>query len=136
MIFWLLMTTFSTIFDVLLYKEVDKLLGINAFVFTLFTNIFEDCMHMKYTIVTYCTINAKVTPRSVEATIFSVLTGLGNFSFGVIGSLYGAFICTSLGINSKNLERLDEALMIKLFLSFLPLLLIKLIPNKEEIDND
>jgi hypothetical protein len=55
-------------------------------------------MNMRFTIIAYCTINAKATPHNVEATIFAVLTGLNNFAFGFVASRLGAFIATGLGI--------------------------------------
>ena len=41
-----------------------------------------------------------------------------------------------LNINLENLENLYMGLIIKLVFSFIPLLLLPLIPNKDEIEND
>ena len=91
---------------------------------------------MRYAIIANGVINARITPNAVEASIFAILTGLSNLGFGLIGSLMGTFWCNLLDINRSTIANFYRGLLIKLFLSLVPLLLLGLIPNKEDINAD
>lgn len=50
--------------------------------------------------------------------------------------MFGNFWAYMLGLNAKNLGDFYIALVLKLLFSFTPLLLLDLVPNKEDIEND
>lgn len=61
---------------------------------------------------------------------------MSNLGFGVLGVFFGNFWAYMLGLNASNLGDFYIALVLKLLFSFVPLLLLDLVPNKEEIDKD
>ena len=132
----MLLTTITTIFDLLFYLRVYEYIYVSPFIFILFTNIFEDFITMRYCIIMYSVVNAKVTPHSVEASIFSLLAGCSNLGFGVLGSYHGTFWANLLNLSKDNLDNMYIAMVIKVALSFVPMLMLGLVPNKEEIEND
>jgi len=131
-----LWTTVTTFFDLAFVLRWNTYIYIPDYIFILFTNLFEDFIGMRYSIIANGVINARITPNAVEASVFAILTGLSNLGYGLIGSLMGTFWCNLLDINRTSLGNFYKGLLIKLVLSVLPLFLLKLIPNKEEINND
>jgi hypothetical protein len=136
MAFGTLLTSLTTLGDLLWVLKVYDYIGVNQYVFLIITNLFEDFVGLKYGILANSVINARITPHSVEATIFAVLTGMNNLGFGVLGPLLGNFWAEVLGINLKNFDNFYMAMIVKLISSFIPLIFLPLIPNKEEIDKD
>ena len=130
------MTILTTLFDLLLVLRVNVMFGINDFVFLAFTNMLEDFLGFRYAIVPNGVINTRITPHSVEGTVLSVLTGMSNLGFGVLGPLVGNVWAYYLGIDKNNLQNLWMGLLAKFFISFVPLLFLKLLPNKEEINDN
>lgn len=97
------MTTLTSGFDLLFYMGFHDYIGISPYIFILFTNLFEDLISMRYTIIAYSVINANITPSKVEASIFSILAGVTNLGFGVIGSLHGNFWASFLELRKGHL---------------------------------
>lgn len=132
----ILMTTITTFFDIALVLRWNTYLYIPDYIFILFTNLFEDFISMRYAIIANGVINARITPNSVEASIFAILTGLSNLGFGLVGTVMGTVWSSVLNINKENYGNLYKGLIVKLILSLLPLLMLGLIPNKEEINEN
>ena len=79
-------------------------------------------------------IYAKICPKHVEATTFALLTGIGNFR-GTISSYIGAQINDAfVGVTDKDLSNYWILIVISFVCSFLPRLLIWMIPTRKEID--
>ena len=92
----LLLTTVTTIFDILLVCRINQLIGIPDYLFLIVTNLFEDFVNTRYQTIANSVINARCTPRAIEATIFSLFTGMSNLSFGVIGNFFGVYVAELL----------------------------------------
>lgn len=92
----LALTTITTIFDILFVLRWNKYIYIHDYIFVLFTNLFEDFIHMRYICIATGVICAKITPNSVEATVYSLFAGMGNLGFGVLGGLFGNFLANVL----------------------------------------
>ena len=129
-----LFTTVTTFFDIAFIQRWNTHLYIPDYIFILFTNLFEDFISMRYAIIANGVINARITPDSVEASIFAILTGMSNLGFGLVGTMMGTMWSSWLGIDMDHLENLYLGLSVKLVLSLVPLLMLNLIPNKEEIN--
>lgn len=95
----LALTTITTIFDLLFVLRWNTYIYIHDYIFVLFTNLFEDFIHMRYIFIATGVICARITPNSVEATVFSLFAGMGNLGFGVIGGLLGNFWAVMLSID-------------------------------------
>ena len=132
----LLLTTITTAFDIAFVLRLNQYLYINDYVFLFFTNLFEDFLSTRFIIIANGVINARITPNNIEASILAIFTGLGNLGFGLIGTLMGNFWGSYFRIDGNNLENLYLGLTVKLFCSLLPLLMLNLLPNKEEIAKD
>jgi MFS family permease len=77
---------------------------------------------------------AKITPKHIEATVFSFFTGIFNLSAMVISPNIGVLINKLfIGVTTANLENYYKLQMIQLVLSVIPLFLLFLIPLKSEI---
>ena len=80
-------------------------------------------------------IFAKICPKHIEATSFSLLASVSNFR-GTIRSYLGAYINTTwVGVTESDLSKYYVLVTIGFFCSFLPLLFIWLIPSRKEIDD-
>ena len=132
----ILLTSITTFFDLLFVMKAYDYLYINKYVFLVFTNMFEDFLGFKYSIICNGVIHTRITPHSVEATVLSVLGGMSNFGFGVFGPITGNLWAYFFGIDKENLSNLYLGLIVKLIFSFVPLLFLKLLPNKEEIERN
>ena len=79
-------------------------------------------------------IYAKICPKHIEATTFALLTGVGNFRFS-ISSYVGAYVNDSfIGVTETNLKDYWVLVLISFLCSFLPRLLIWMIPTRKQID--
>ncbi|CDW79847.1 folate-biopterin transporter family [Stylonychia lemnae] len=132
----ILLTSFTTFFDLAFVLRWNTYIYIPDYIFILFTNLFEDFIGMRYSIIANGVINARLTPDAVEASVFAIFTGLSNLGFGLIGSMMGTYWSNLLNINRQNLDNFYLGLILKLGLSFVPLFFLKLIPNKEDINQD
>lgn len=131
----ILLTTITTVFDIMYVLRVHE--GIlNDYVMLIFTNLLEDLVNMRFSNLPQMVINGKVTPKSIEATVFAVFAGMSNLGYGVVAPIIGNLIASALGINKVNLGNFYLALIIKLILSVVPLTFLFLVPNKGEIEND
>jgi len=128
------MTVFFTFFDFLFYMEVYKYLGWSPKVFIYLTNIVEDYLTVRYSVIAYSVVNARITPITIEASIFAALVGVALFGFGVLGTLHGTAWALYLGLSKENMARLPEAMLIKLAFSLVPFALLGWVPNKDEIE--
>ena len=98
-----LLTAITTFFDILFVLRVNVILGINDYLFLAFTNMLEDFLGFRYSIVANGVLYTRITPQSIEGTIVSVFAGFSNFGFGVIGPLFGNLWASLLGIDKNNL---------------------------------
>ena len=109
---------------------MNRYLKINDYVFT-----FEDFLTTKYTLIANSIVNSRITPTAIEASVFALLTGMINFG-KLFANLHGNLWAYILGIDENNLDLLYIAMIIKALLSLLPMLLLFMVPNKEEIEAD
>jgi hypothetical protein len=91
---------------------------------------------MRYTFIATGVICARITPNSVEATVYSLFAGMGNLGFGVLGGLFGNFWAIMLQIDELHMDNFYLGLIVKLGFSLVPFMFLGLIYNKEEIETD
>lgn len=132
----LALTTISTFFDLIFVLRWNDYFYINSHVFVIVTNIFEDFIHTRYIFIATGVICARITPSSLEGTVYNLFTGVGNLGFGVVGILFGNYCAAKLGIDEHNLNNLYKGMIIKLFLSLIPFAFLGWIYNKQEIEHD
>ena len=131
-----MITTLTTVTDIIFVMGLHRRFYINDYVFLLCTNLFEDMLSNRYTIICAGVVHMRIAPQAVEATVLALLAGASNLGFGVVGPIFGNFWAYMLGLSSRNLGDLYVALVIKLLFSLVPLLFLGFVPNKEDIDKD
>ena len=81
-----------------------------------------------------CIIFAKICPKHIEATTYALLSGISNFR-GSLGSWIGVIINKAfVGVTEEDLSQYWVLVTIQYFCSFLPLLLLWMIPTRKVID--
>jgi len=131
-----MITTLTTISDIIFVMGLHRHFYINDYVFLLITNLFEDMISNRYTIICSGVVHTRIAPQAVEATVLALLAGASNLGFGVLGPIFGNFWAYMLGLNARNLGDLYVALVLKLLFSLVPLLFLGLVPNREDIEKD
>lgn len=79
---------------------------------------------------------AKVIPKNIEGTVFAFLTGTINFGNGVVSPMTGSFINDLfVGVTRDNMtsQNFIKLVWIETFSSLIPILFLKLIPLKSQI---
>ena len=77
---------------------------------------------------------AKITPKRIEATSFAFLTGTSNFT-GTLRGLVGSFVNQMfVGVSHEDLSRYYILCIISLVMSMSPILFLKLLPTRDELD--
>ncbi|CDW78704.1 UNKNOWN [Stylonychia lemnae] len=134
--FGILLTSFTTACDIIYVLRINRMLYINDYIMLIFTNLLEDIMQTRY--LFYCSgvVHNRLAPSKVEATIMALFAGFSNIGFGVIAQFFGNFCAEIIGVNNENIQDIYKLLIIKLVFSFVPLTFLRLIPNKDEIEND
>ncbi|EFA68559.1 folate/biopterin family MFS transporter [Cylindrospermopsis raciborskii S07] len=76
---------------------------------------------------------ARICPLGIEATLFAVLMSVFNLG-GLVSRESGALIMYWLGITESNFDSLWLLLVITNLIALLPMLFVKLLPDKEEME--
>ena len=78
---------------------------------------------------------AKIVPESIESSIFALLMGLLNLSFGVFGKGIGnAINWMFFEVDKENLDDLWKLYVVQAVSCLLPLVFIGLLPSREEVN--
>lgn len=106
---------------------------INDLAFVFFTNIISDTLSLAFSYLPTVVLFTKITPFSVEATVFATLTGAYNFASSVGGPLLGSFFCHLVGVNSEHLDKYYILIVIQIIATCFTFLYIWFVPTKAEI---
>eukprot|EP01068_Selenidium_serpulae_P009715 Selendium_serpulae@DN5305_c0_g1_i2.p4 len=78
---------------------------------------------------------AQLCPPGLESTIYSFL--LSGYNLGLaVSSVLSAGLTAMLGVTSNSFARLSSLVIICAFTSYLPLLLIHLVPDEKDLERD
>ena len=109
-------------------------LGINDVVFIIFTSLITDSLSQTFSFLPSLVLFAKVTPPHVEATVFSLLTGINNFANFFVSPMMGLLINNLfVGVSNSSLNNMYILIIIQLSLVLTPLFIINLIPTKQAL---
>ena len=109
-------------------------LGINDVIFLVFTGLVTDSLAQTFSFLPSLVLFAKVTPPHIEATIFSLLTGVNNFANFFISPMVGLLINNLfVGVSNSSLHNIYILVIIQLCLVLAPLFIINLIPTKQAL---
>jgi len=128
--FAILINIIGEFFQLMLVLRVNLILGINDLAFILFSNVVTEVCSMGLYMMPSLILFAKITPMYIEATVFSMLSGLFNLSRGILSSWIGIMYNNLfVGITTQNLENFYILILIALCLSPMPFLFVRLIPT-------
>jgi len=110
-------------------------LGISDIMFIVFTDVVFGCLSLALCVLPSLALFARITPAGVEATVFAFLTGIWNFSDGVVGPVVGALVNKKLvGVTASDLSSYYKLALITFLSSFLGFLILPLIPLQTDIE--
>jgi len=110
-------------------------LGIPDMALIVFTDVVNDILSQCLLMLPMMVVFAKITPKRIEATAFAFLTGTSNFCsslHSVVGSLINS---TFVGVTQENLNKYWILVLISIVMSNIPVLFLRLLPTKQELDN-
>jgi hypothetical protein len=121
--------------DVVLVKRWNLSLGIPDEVLILGDSALSP-MARRFYVMPLFILAAKVCPNGAEATVFSLLTALGNFGSSI--SVYsGSLVLSFFEVSEENYDNLVTVILLKCLCRLLPILLIPLlIPNGSPYDKE
>jgi len=124
---------FSNMFDFVLVKRWNLLLGIPDIVFMVGDDTFTAVMGRFFSMPMFV-LAAKVCPDNIEATLFALLMALSNLG-SAVSSFFGVTLCEFFGIVGDSFEHLPEAVLTKALFRLLPIpLIFLLVPDLTPLD--
>ena len=112
----------------------NLLMGIPDLAFIIFTDVVFGCFSLAFCILPCMALFAKITPPGIEGTIFAFLTGIWNFSDGVISPLIGNLVNQKFAhVTASDLSNYHKLMMATFLSSFLGFFLLHLIPLEDDI---
>jgi len=113
----------------------QKWFGVGDVAFTMVTTAVTDTLLLAFTQLPTLVLFVKITPAHIEATVFAVLTGVFNFVNTVLSPNVGVLLNKwFVGVSSDHLEKYYILALISLSLTLTPLLFIRWIPSKSEVE--
>lgn len=107
-------------------------IGIPDFAFLMLTNCSEQMLG-KLNSVPFLILAAQFCPEKMENTFFALLMSLFNFSDIQIPSIWSKAILDNFNIQGGNFTQFPTVVLINLFMGFIPLLLIFMVPTYSAI---
>ena len=110
-------------------------IGVSDIIFIIFTDVVFGCLALAMSVLPCMSLFAKIIPPGIEGTIFALLTGIWNFSDGVISPMMGNFINYKfINVTAKDLSHYYNLQAIALVFSFTSFLIVPLIPMHKDIE--
>lgn len=113
----------------------NLLIGISDIVFIIFTDVVFGCLSLAFCVLPSLALFAKITPPGIEGTIFAFLTGIWNFSDGVISPLIGTIVNDKYAhVTANDLTNYYKLMIVTFISSFLGFFLLGMIPLEADIE--
>lgn len=110
-------------------------IGISDIIFVIFTDVVFGCLSLALCVLPSLALFAKITPTGVEATIFAFLTGIWNFSDGVVSPMIGTLVNKQLAhVTAGDLSNYYKLMIVSFVSSFLGFFILPLIPLQGDIE--
>ena len=124
----------STIPTYLLVTRIsNKTLGINDVVFSIMSDALLKALFVAFINMPSLVVQTKITPKNVEATIYSLFRTISNLTSDFISPMMGGIIASSFDVSNKKFEHMTSILVVQFILSLIPILFIWLLPTNDEI---
>jgi len=108
--------------------------GIPDLALIIFTDVVQDIVSQCFVFLPMAVMFAKITPKRIEATSFALLAGVSNFRATIRGWT-GSYINEwFVGVTRDDLDKYWVLVTIGFICSFIPLLFLRLIPTRKQIE--
>lgn len=136
MLTWSVYLTFLGHFTGLFFVlRLTTYFGINDVFYVTVTTCITDTLSLAFSQLPTLVLYAKITPVHIEATVFAILTGTHNLCASVLSPQVGVWVNSKfVGVTSEDLSRYYILQLIALGVCLLPLMGIRLIPLRVEIE--
>ena len=107
--------------------------GMDPTTFVFFSTTLTDTLVSAITILSGNVLFAKMIPANIEASMFSILTGIVNFCNFFLAAHLGNFFNLFVGVTEENLEKLWVLELIATGAALVPLFFVWLVPLRSEV---
>ena len=97
---------------ILVYRINITFFNMSDLTFVILSSLVSDTMSLAFSLLPMLVLFTKVTPNYIEASVFALLTGISNFSGGVVSPLIGSIICRWFGVDSDHLDKYSTLIWI------------------------
>ena len=107
--------------------------GMDPKVFVFLTTTVTDTLQSAIRLLAGNVLFAKLVPGNIEASMFSIFTGIYNFCYGFLAKQLANWINVYVGVNDDNLSRLWVLEAISAGCAILPIAVLWLVPRRKEV---
>ena len=111
----------------------NKTLGINDILFAIMSEALLKALFVAFINMPSLVVQTKITPKNVEATIYSMFRTISNLTSDFISPMIGGIIASSFHVSTKTFKHMTSILVVQFILSLIPILFIWLLPTNDEI---
>ena len=108
-------------------------LGMSPYMFAIFSSAVSEILYMLFITLPSQVLFAKMIPSNIEASMFSITTGITNFGNLFMARQVGNGINLFFDVERENLDELWKLYVVQCGCSLLPLLFLCLIPSRKQI---
>ncbi|MBA0668366.1 hypothetical protein Goklo_001287, partial [Gossypium klotzschianum] len=119
---------FLNLFDVILVSRTNVAFGVSDKTLVLCGSAFSDAVN-QFKFMPFLILSGQLCPPGIEGTLFALFMSINNFG-STVGSFVGAGLASILNISSGSFDNLLLGISIQLFCTFIPVVLLFLIPKE------
>ena len=108
-------------------------LGMSPYMYTIFSTAVTEILYILFITLPSQVLFAKMIPSNIEASMFSITTGITNFGNLFMARQIGNLVNLFFDVERENLEDLWKLYIVQCGCCLLPLLFLCLIPNRKQI---
>ncbi|XVF70594.1 hypothetical protein PTKIN_Ptkin11bG0175200 [Pterospermum kingtungense] len=119
---------FLNLFDIVLVARTNVAFGVSDKTMVLFGSALSDAINqLKF--MPFLILSGQLCPPGIEGTLFALFMSINNFG-STVGAFVGAGLASVLNISSGSFDNLLLGITIRLFCTFIPIMLLFLIPKE------
>ncbi|KAK5772476.1 probable folate-biopterin transporter 4 [Gossypium arboreum] len=119
---------FLNLFDVILVSRINVAFGVSDKTLVLCGSALSDAVN-QFKFMPFLILSGQLCPPGIEGTLFALFMSINNFG-STVGSFVGAGLASILNISSGSFGNLLLGINIQLFCTFIPVVLLFLIPKE------
>ncbi|TYG86835.1 hypothetical protein ES288_A13G164600v1 [Gossypium darwinii] len=119
---------FLNLFDVILVSRINVAFGVSDKTLVLCGSALSDAVN-QFKFMPFLILSGQLCPPGIEGTLFALFMSINNFG-STVGSFVGAGLASILNISSGSFDNLLLGINIQLFCTFIPVVLLFLIPKE------